>query len=77
MDQGKIPIKQGYHFLQGFKYIAAHEHELTLPILVVVGTRDVVVSTNAIFRFLKNVSSKDVTLNLMKDSYHAIAEGKD
>lgn len=38
MEHGPVAVKQGYHMLQGFKYIAAHEHELTLPILVTIGT---------------------------------------
>eukprot|EP01025_Chloroclados_australasicus_P044610 TRINITY_DN4846_c0_g2_i1.p1 TRINITY_DN4846_c0_g2~~TRINITY_DN4846_c0_g2_i1.p1 ORF type:complete len:293 (+),score=27.74 TRINITY_DN4846_c0_g2_i1:116-994(+) len=72
MEKGPVAVKQGYHLLQGFKHIAAHEHELTLPILISMGSEDGVISTNGINRFLKNVSSKDSTLYTIQGGYHAI-----
>eukprot|EP01024_Parvocaulis_polyphysoides_P005583 TRINITY_DN1139_c0_g5_i1.p1 TRINITY_DN1139_c0_g5~~TRINITY_DN1139_c0_g5_i1.p1 ORF type:complete len:294 (-),score=35.53 TRINITY_DN1139_c0_g5_i1:537-1418(-) len=77
MQLGNVAIKQAYEMVRGFNYIAAHEHELTLPILVTIGTEDKAVSLKAICRLLKNSSSEDVTLDFIKGACHAMDYGKD
>eukprot|EP01026_Neomeris_dumetosa_P030962 TRINITY_DN24639_c0_g1_i1.p2 TRINITY_DN24639_c0_g1~~TRINITY_DN24639_c0_g1_i1.p2 ORF type:complete len:177 (+),score=15.28 TRINITY_DN24639_c0_g1_i1:63-533(+) len=75
MEKGPVAVKQAYNMLQGFKYIASHEHKLNLPILVSVGEEDAVVSMKAIQRFLNNVQSNDVTLDVIPGGYHALDQG--
>eukprot|EP01024_Parvocaulis_polyphysoides_P075728 TRINITY_DN979_c0_g1_i1.p1 TRINITY_DN979_c0_g1~~TRINITY_DN979_c0_g1_i1.p1 ORF type:complete len:324 (+),score=13.94 TRINITY_DN979_c0_g1_i1:106-1077(+) len=76
MIYGPVAVIQAWQMLQGFEYIAEHEHELMLPILVTLGTEDKTASFKAIKRFLNNSQSTDVTLDLIEGGFHAIDIGK-
>eukprot|EP01026_Neomeris_dumetosa_P069010 TRINITY_DN6798_c0_g1_i1.p1 TRINITY_DN6798_c0_g1~~TRINITY_DN6798_c0_g1_i1.p1 ORF type:complete len:301 (+),score=35.32 TRINITY_DN6798_c0_g1_i1:58-960(+) len=75
IEKGPVAIKTGYEFLRGFKYVRQHEQELTLPLVVIVGTQDEVVCYKALDRFLGNVQSKDATLVKVEGGYHHLLDG--
>eukprot|EP01025_Chloroclados_australasicus_P054533 TRINITY_DN6467_c0_g1_i5.p1 TRINITY_DN6467_c0_g1~~TRINITY_DN6467_c0_g1_i5.p1 ORF type:complete len:258 (-),score=22.90 TRINITY_DN6467_c0_g1_i5:346-1119(-) len=74
-EKGNVAVKAAYQFLKGFKFLREHEHELTLPILVVIGSNDKVVNMNAIERFMKNVQSKDATMTKVMGGCHQLLDG--
>lgn len=67
---GRIPTRTGSEILRVSEEIRLHASEVTLPVLILQGTADAVVSAQATEDFYRSAGSGDKTLRLYPGLYH-------
>lgn len=73
--QGNVKALSGNEILKGFRALAKHRADFTMPILAVHGTVDRCTSLSATKKHLAAVPSKDVTLVEIEGGYHELLLG--
>ena len=66
----RIPTRTGAEVLRVSEVVRGQASQFTLPLLILQGTEDVVVSPAATEAFYQAAGSSDKTLNLFPDAYH-------
>lgn len=67
---GRIRCQTGVSLMKGLEYLQSQLHNIKIPLLVLHGDEDVLTYLSATQDLMRQVSSKDKTLEILRGEYH-------